>query len=152
MISFFINLALFCIGVYCAILIAVLVLAFLMSVLASAFAVVVWTGTTAWSVIRFMVTLEGRWLWLARALHVALSVWVLWKHYRFYDYDPAAYEPLAWLIVVGLVLFWFTPWTRELVVSIRRRLRSRRAAGRSRDRPAQNGEGEERNVRTPLLC
>jgi len=152
MISFFINLALFCIGVYCAILIAVLAIAFVMNALVAVVAGVVNIGMAVWAVIRAVVMLDGIGLRIARSLHVALSVWVLWKHYRFQDYDPAAYEPLAWLIVVGLVLFWFTPWTRELVVSIRRRLRSRRAAGRSRDRPAQNGGAEERNVRTPLLC
>jgi hypothetical protein len=144
MISFFINLALFCIGVYCAILIAALALVFLGNLLVAFVAGLSAIVTTAWSVIRAVVLLDGIWLWIARALHVAFSVWVL-IHYRSHDYDPADYEALAWLIVVGLVLFWFTPWTRELVVSIRRRLRSRRAAGRSGDRSGRNG-------RAPLLC
>ena len=50
-------------------------------------------------------------------------------YHVYHDYDPAEYEPAAWLILLGLVLFWFTPWTRELAVSIRGRLRSRREEG-----------------------
>ena len=151
MISFFINLALFCIGVYCAIVIAALALAFLMNVLVYAVAGVAGICISAWSVIRAVVMLDGTGLWIARSLHVAFSVWVL-LHYRSHDYDPAEYEALARVILVGLVLFWFLPWTRELTVSIHGRLRSRRAAGRTQDHPVRNGEAEPRNCHTPPLC
>ena len=33
------------------------------------------------------------------------------------------------MILAGLILFWFMPWTRELVIWIRGRLRPRRADG-----------------------
>ena len=128
MISFFIDLALFVIGVYVAILIAAYTIAFIANVLIGVVAGVSAFAVGAWSVIRAVVMLDGIGLWIARTLHVAYSVWVLW-HYRAHAYDPAEYESLAWLILVGLVLFWFTPWTRELVIWIRGRLRSRRADG-----------------------
>lgn len=151
MISFFINLALFCIGVYCAVVIAALAFAFLMSALAYAVAGVAAIGVAAFRVVRAVVMLDGTRLWIARSLHVAFSVWVL-LHYRSHDYDPAEYEALARVILVGLVLFWFLPWTRELTVSIHGRLRSRRAAGRTQDPPARNVEAEPRNCHTPPLC
>ena len=151
MISFFINLALFCIGVYCAIVIAALALAVLMNVLVYAVAGVAGICMAAWSVIRAVVMLDGTGLWIARSLHVAFSVWVL-LHYRSHDYDPAEYQALARVILVGLVLFWFLPWTRELTVSIHGRLRSRRAAVRAGDHPAQKRDGDERNRHTPPLC
>ena len=128
MISFFINLALFCIGVYCAILIAALAIAFVMNVLVAVVAGVANVGMAVWAVIRAVVMLDGIGLRIARSLHVALSVWVLWYD-RADKFDPSAYEALAWMILGGLVLFWFTPWTRELVIWIRGRCRSQRVDG-----------------------
>ena len=151
MISFFIDLALFCIGLYCAVVIAALALVFLMNALAYAVAGVAGIGVAAFRVVRAVVMLDGTGLWIARSLHAAFSAWML-VDYRTHDYNPAEYEPAAWVILVGLVLFWFIPWTRELAVSIRGRLRSRRAAGRTQDRPARNGEAEPRNCHTPPLC
>ena len=151
MISFFIDLALFCIGVYCAVVIAALALVFLMNALAYAVAGVAGIGVAAFRVVRAVVMLDGIGLWIARALHAAFSAWML-VDYRTHDYNPAEYEPAAWVILVGLVLFWFIPWTRELAVSIRGRLRSRRAVGRAGDHPVQKRDGDERNRHTPSLC
>ena len=131
MISFFIDLALFVIGVYVAILIAAYTIAFIGTALVAVVAELSAWAVGAWFMIRPAVMLDGIGLWIARTLHVAFSVWVLW-HYRAQGYDPAEYEGLAWMIFAGLVLFWFTPWIRELVVSIRGRLRSRRADGSAR--------------------
>jgi hypothetical protein len=128
MISFFIDLALFVIGVYIAILIAAYTIAFIGNVLVGVVAEVSAFAVGAWSVVRAVVMLDGVNLWIGRTLHAAFSVWVLWYD-RADKFDPSAYEALAWMILGGLVLFWFTPWTRELVIWIRGRCRSQRVDG-----------------------
>jgi len=151
MISFFIDLALFAIGVYVAIVIAAFALAFFANVLVGVVAGLSAIGVAVFRVVRAVVMLDGIGLWIARALHAAFSAWML-VDYQTHDYDPAEYEPAACVILVGLVLFWFLPWTRELAVSIRGRLRSRRAVGRAGDHPVQKRDGDERNCHTPPLC
>ena len=128
MISFFINLALFAIGVYVAVLIAAFALVFFVNLLPGVVAALCEFCMGAYAVVRAVVMLDGTALRVFRTLHFAFSVLVLLQD-RLGNLAPAGYEAAGWLILIGLVLFWFTPWARELADSIRGRLRSRRAAG-----------------------
>ena len=121
MISFFINVALFCIGVYFAIIIAALAFGLLGALLGGVLAAIVGTGMAAFSAVRAVVTLDGIGLWIARSLHFAFSIWML-VLYLVHDFAPAEYVSASWVILVGLVVFWFTPWIREQVVKIHGRV------------------------------
>jgi hypothetical protein len=118
MISFFINLALFCIGLYFAIVIAILAFGFLGALLGGALAGLVAMGMAAYSTLRAVVMLDGIPLWIARSVHFAFSVWIL-VIYVGHDYAPAEYEAASWVILVGLLVLWLMPWIRELVIRIR---------------------------------